>query len=504
MMVDRFKVRTSLLESSCSLNRMRGFLAAVLLAVVACATPASTPEPRARPPWLEPCELNGVAGGALCGGFEVFEDRDARQGRRIRLRVAVLPATERAEPDPIVFFAGGPGDSAVGNASYISGTLAGPRRSRDIVLIDQRGTGASHQLTCDLYSGSGPKRFTGAFMPLAAVEACRERLSEKANLSLYTTTSAVDDFAEVLSELGYDRVNLVGGSYGTRVAQVFLRRHARRVRSVVLNGVSPVADRITRTFPRDAQAALDGLLAECEKSSECRSVFPNARAEASAVFDRARRAPIDVAVHDPESGTAVNVSLPGEMVGEVVRWLLYSPVTARRIPDLFHRAASGDWAPLAEAAIARRRQTMTPGSIGLYLSVTCAEDLPGIDPEEASRGAHGTFLGDYRYREQRAACGRWVAAAVPDGYHEPVASDAPVLLLSGALDPVTPPDAAAQVAARLKNSLHVVVPAGAHGFGGLRGEDCLRRLQADFIERGAVAGLDTSCVADVRPPPFAQ
>jgi len=479
---------------------MRTCLAGLLLAVVACATPASTPQ--ARPPWLEPCDLNGVTGGALCGGFEVFEDRDARQGRRIRLRVAVLPATGRAEPDPIVFFAGGPGDSAVGNASFISGAFAGPRRSRDIVLIDQRGTGGSHQLTCGLYSGSGAMRFTRAFMPLEAVEACRAQLSGEANLGLYTTTIAVDDAAEVLSAIAYDRVNLAGASYGTRVAQVFLRRHPRRVRTVILNGVSPLADRIPLTFPRDAQAALDGLLNECEETAECRGAFPKARTEASAVFDRARRGPIDVAVQDPESGTTVNVSLPGEMVGEVVRWLLYSAVTARRIPDLFHRAASGDWAPLAEAAIARRRQTMTPGSIGLYLSVTCAEDLPGIDPEQASRGAHGTFLGDYRYREQHAACGRWVAGAVPDGFHEPVASDAPVLLLSGALDPVTPPDAAAQVAARLKNSLHVVVPAGAHGFGGLRGEDCLRRLQADFIERGAVAGLDTSCVAAVRPPAF--
>lgn len=480
---------------------MRGILVGLLLVASADCTRAV---PSARPQWLEPCELDDVAGGALCGSFEVFEDRDARQGRRIRLRVAVLPATERAEPDPMIFFAGGPGDSAVGNAGYVAATLGGLRRSRDLVLIDQRGTGGSHQLTCDLYPGSGAARFTGAFMPLDAVETCRDRLSGEANLGLYTTTHAVDDFVEVLTALGYDRVNLVGASYGTRVAQVFLRRHPRRVRSVILHGVSPVADRITRTFPRDAQAALDGLLTECERTAECRSAFPEARAEAAAVFERARRGPIDVAVQDRESGAIVNVSLPGDMVGEVVRWLLYSPLAARRIPDLFHRAASGDWRPLAEAAIDRRRQTMSPGSIGLYLSVTCAEDLPGIDPGEAARVAAGTFLGDYRYREQRAACGRWVAGAVPDGFHEPVVSDAPVLLLSGVLDPVTPPSTGAEVAARFKNSLNVVVPFGAHGFGGLQGEDCLRRVQSEFVERGTVAGLDTSCVAGVRPPRFAR
>jgi pimeloyl-ACP methyl ester carboxylesterase len=314
----------------------------------------------------------------------------------------------------------------------------------------------------------------------------------------------VDDAAEVLTSLGYERVNLVGGSYGTRMAQVFLRRHPRRVRTVILNGVTPLADRIPFTFARDAQAALDGLLAECERTADCRTAFPNARAEAAAVFARAKRGPIDVEVHDRESGATVKVSLPGDMVGEVTRWLLYSPVAARRIPSLFHRAASGDWTPLAEAAIARRRDTMAPGSIGLYLSVTCAEDLPGIDPVAASRDAAGTFLGDYRYREQRAACGRWVSGAVPEGFHEPVASDAPVLLLSGALDPVTPPSAGADVAARLKNSLHIVVPSGAHGSGGLRGEACLSRLQAAFIDRGGIAGLDTSCVADVHPPEFVR
>jgi pimeloyl-ACP methyl ester carboxylesterase len=418
--------------------------------------------------------------------------------------VVVLPATARPAPDPIVFFAGGPGDSAVGNAGYVAATLAPVRTSRDIILIDQRGTGGSHQLTCNLYGGSGVGRFTGAFMPVEAVEACRARLSGDANLGLYTTTIAVDDVVEVLDALGYERVNLVGASYGTRMAQVFLRRHPRRVRTVILQGVSPLADRIPMTFPRDAQAALDGLLGECERTPECHDAFPKARAEATAVFARVARGPIDVAVRDRESGETVNVALPRDMVGEIVRWLLYSPVMARRIPYLFHRAAVGDWTPLAEAAISRRRETMTPGSIGLYLSVTCAEDLPELDPAEASRRAAGTFLGDYRFREQRAACDRWVTGAVPKDFHEPVVSDAPVLLLSGSLDPVTPPGAGADVAARLKNSLHIVVPSGAHGLGGMRGEDCLRRVQADFIERASAAALDTSCVANVRPPPFVR
>lgn len=471
----------------------------IALFVAFTASCAQT-ESSTRATWLQPCELNGI--DARCGTFEVFEDREARKGRRIQLRVAVLPALDRAQPDPVVYFAGGPGQSAVGVAAYVARSLGGLRSARDIVLIDQRGTGGSHGLTCELYRGTGVKRFTGAFMPPEAVAACREELSRNANLALYTTTHAVDDAAEVLTALGYDHINLAGGSYGTRMVQVFLRRHPRRVRTAMLLGVSPLGDRIPVAFPRDAQAALDRLLAECEGSEECRRAFPAARADAAAVFARARQGPIDVAVQDRESGEMVTVRLPGEMAGEAVRWLLYEPIGARRIPDLLHQAASGDWRPLAEAAIERRRQTMTPGSMGLYLSVTCAEDLQNSDPVEALRQAQGTFLGDYRYREQRAACEGWAAGTLPSAFHAPVVSDVPALLLSGALDPVTPPRSGAAVAAHLPNSLHVVVPFGAHGFGGLEGEGCLMRLQTEFVERGAVKGLEASCVAGVKPPPF--
>jgi pimeloyl-ACP methyl ester carboxylesterase len=476
---------------------MRRALLIVFL-TAACARPETA---ASRPDWLRDCELEGVHRTARCGRFDVYEDRGARSGRRIGLNVAVIPAAGRAEPDPIVFFAGGPGDDAVDSGSFVIGMLGDPR-SRDVVLIDQRGTGGSGALSCPLYRGTGVARLTGAFMPLDAVRQCRDRLARTADLRQYTSSIAADDVAEVLTALGYDRVNLFGGSYGTRMAQAFLRRHPKRVRSVILLGVTSMRERIPVGFARSAQRAFDRLLAECEATPDCRARFPRLRSDAATVFDRARRGPIDVVVTDPSTNADATVAMHADMVGEVVRWMMYSPRGARRVPAPLSRAAAGDWRPLAEEAIRRRRSMMTPGSIGLYLSVTCAEDLPGSDAEAAKRLADGTYLGDYRYREQRSACDQWIAGAVPEDFHTDVVSDVPALLVSGALDPVTPPESAEVVAARLKNSLHVVVPFGAHGTDGLQDNGCLARMLREFLERGTVAGLDTTCVARIRPPAF--
>lgn len=479
------------------------FLAATL---AACARSRSGPPA----PWLSTCDIDGVRATAYCGTYEVWEDREGqpRQGstadRKIGLRVVVLPASDtRRHDDPLFFLAGGPGDSVVNAAPFLARAFADLRRTRDVVLVDQRGTGGSHPLRCELYPGSGVRRFTGSFMPPDAIAACRDRLSAVANLALYTTSMAVDDFAEVLDALGYAQANLFGASYGTRAAQELLRRHPRLVRTLILQGVSPTDHHIPVTFARDADAALDGVLRECESDDACRAAFPAARLEAAAAVDRLKRGPVNVAVRD-DDGRNVTVAFSRDLLGELLRWLMYTPIGARRIPALIHDAAAGDFSQLAALAIRRRREIMAPTGIGLYLSVTCAEDLPGIDEAEAARLAEGTVLGDYRYRAQRAACDRWVSGSVPPDFHRPVVSETPALILSGALDPVTPAASGARVAAHLKNSVHVVVPFGAHAFEGLEGQDCLQRLRREFVERGTGAGLDTSCVSSIRPPPFAQ
>jgi pimeloyl-ACP methyl ester carboxylesterase len=140
----------------------------------------------------------------------------------------------------------------------------------------------------------------------------------------------------------------------------------------------------------------------------------------------------------------------------------------------------------------------------MYLSVTCAEDLPWIKPGEGERIAENTFLGDYRLRQQREACALWPRATTESDYSQPVRSDVPVLILTGQWDPVTAPSNGDAAARTLKNSMHIVVPHGAHGLGGLEGLDCIDRISTEFVERGTTKGIDTSCVQNIRRKGFAM
>jgi pimeloyl-ACP methyl ester carboxylesterase len=198
----------------------------------------------------------------------------------------------------------------------------------------------------------------------------------------------------------------------------------------------------------------------------------------------------------------VKVKLSRDLAVEAVRYMLYNPGAASRVPLVLHQAAENNFVPLAEAALDYRRNLVASGSNGLYLSITCAEDLPWIKAGEGERLAANTFLGDYRLRQQREACALWPRATIPGDYSEPVHSSAPVLILTGEWDPVTPPSNGDATARNLPNSLHVIVPHGAHGLGGLEGIDCIEWLNTEFVEKGTVKGLDTSCVKNIRRKGF--
>lgn len=453
---------------------------------------------------LAPCQVPGVTGEARCGTHEVFENRTTNRGRKINLKVVVLPATgQNRAPDPYFYLAGGPGSAATEEAGGLAREFALIRERRDIVLVDQRGTGSSNPLNCKFFDPSDMQSHFGYFFPLEDVRKCRAQLEPKADLSLYTTPIAADDLDDVRAALGYEQINVIGGSYGTRAAMVYMKRHPHRVRTVTLHGVAPTNQFMPRDFPQDTERALNGILGECETDAACRSTFPNLRAEARAVLARLVRAPVEVEVLHPKTGERTIVKLPRELAAEAVRYMLYHPGAAKQIPLFLHLAAQGDYTPLAESALFYRREIVASDSNGMYLSVTCAEDLPSIKPGEGERNAADTLLGDYRLRQQREACALWPRSPLPADYAEPVRSDTPVLILSGEWDPVTPPSNGDAVAKHFPNSLHVVVPHGGHGFGGLEGVSCIQRLSAEFVERGAAKGLDAaSCVSAIRRKGF--
>lgn len=459
----------------------------------------------AKPLVLKDCEIQGVPGKARCGTLEVYEDRATKKGRKISLNILIFPATsDKREPDPLFYFAGGPGASATEDAPGIAPAFAKIREHRDLVFVDQRGTGGSNPLKCDFYNPADLQTYLGYFFPLEDTRRCRTLLESKADLKLYTTTIAMDDIDEARAALGYERVNLFGGSYGTRAALTYLKRYPQHVRTATLQGISPTNHFMPSDFPAQTERALQGVISECVADQQCNTAFPNLKAEAQAVLAQLIKGPIEVEVQKPRSTERVKVKLSRDLAAEAIRYMLYSPVPASRIPLIIHTAAQGNFVPLTYAALEYRMNLVGTGSNGMYLSVTCAEDLPWIKPGEGERLAENTFLGDYRLRQQREACALWPRATIEPDYSQPVRSDVPVLILTGEWDPVTPPSNGETAAKTLTNSMHIIVPHGGHGLGGLEGLDCIERISTEFVDRGTTKGIDTSCVKDIRRKGFAM
>jgi pimeloyl-ACP methyl ester carboxylesterase len=452
---------------------------------------------------LSPCNLKGLPADAQCGTYEVFENRAARAGRKIPLRVALIPANvPHKEPDAIVHFAGGPGESAVGDGSWIAEIIRGQGpQTRDLLLVDLRGTGQSAPLACPGLTGfRALQGFLDDFMPAAAVRSCRERLSRTADLAQYTSEIAVDDVDEVRAALGYEKVNIVGVSYGTRTAQIYMRRHPSRVRTATLLVSLPNDARTPLQFARSAQNALDGLIAECAGDAACRAAFPRLREEIDEVLRRVEKEPVRVELIDPDTGETFALRFNRNGVAQTLRYLLYSSGKAMRLPLYVHLAARGDFQPLAGSA---RIMSSFGWADGYFLAVTCAEDVPFIREEEIPAAVAGTFLGDFRIRRQQAACREWSAAKLGPEFLAPTVSDAPTLLVSGERDPVTPPSYAEQIVRHLRHGIHVVIPHAAHDHFGMKGLDCEDRMMVRLIETGTTEGFDSSCVARMARPAFA-
>jgi pimeloyl-ACP methyl ester carboxylesterase len=441
---------------------------------------------------LAPCQVAGLA--ARCGSHEVFEDRRAHAGRRIALRVVVLPArAANPKPDAIVDLAGGPGAAATGEAPLFAESLAPLRAERDVVLVDLRGTGGSHPLDCDLGLGLLAR-------PLSqpALAACRRKLEAGADLRLYTTAIAMDDLDEVRAALGYPAVDLLAHSYGTLAAQVYLRRHGERVRAAVLEGVVPPEADAFLSYAEDAERALAALLAACAAQPACRAAFPRPREELAEVLRRLAERPVEVPVRTGEGERTAAVALTRDLFAATLRVRLYSPRAAARIPRAIHRAYQGDYADMAHAAWAIDRAGRAGLSEGLMLSVDCAEGLRAITPAAVERRSRDTFLGPEPLLRRLAACASWPRGEPPNDLARPAASPAPTLLISGEIDPVTPPAGAERVRRGLPGSVHLVARGQSHSLE----HPCIARTVAAFLAAGSSRGLDSSCLAELPPIPF--
>ncbi|MFL6194274.1 MAG: alpha/beta hydrolase [Thermoanaerobaculia bacterium] len=441
-----------------------------------------------------PCRVPNYEKEVLCATYAVWENRETRQGRKIGLNIVILPALgPDKQPDPIFELGGGPGDAITEAAGWYAQSPL--RQKRDIVLIDQRGTGRSNPLQCPFYGEPVDfRRAAGELFPIPMVEACREKLAKVADLSQYTTDASADDLNEVRQWLGYGKINLEGGSYGTRMAQTYWRKYPETVRTVVLSGILPQSSHIPIGHAYAGQRALGLLVAECASQPDCRAAFPDTQADLKAVRERIDKG-VTVTVTNRRTGEKQEVRPTWGLVAEGIRFLMYGQ-TAGSLPLQIRKAAQGDFAPLVQMSIERRLGITEGLEWGLTFSVTCAEDLPFIAEKMIPGKTVGTYLGDYRIRQQQAACGVWPRGKVAADFHEPVRSNLPVLLISGERDPVTPPELAEQAARFMTNHLHVVVKRGSHGAAG----ECTDTLIRHFIDRASVQGLDPSCAAAVYGP----
>lgn len=460
---------------------------------------------------LTPCRLHGVAHEARCGSITRALDPSREHGPTVELHFAVLPALARQPaPDPVVFIAGGPGQSAIELAGPISHRLGRLGRQRDIVLVDQRGTGRSAPLRCDddAAAGTSLREQLEAPLQLQRMRQCLARLQALpwGDLRHYGTSVAMADLDAVRQALGAERINLVAASYGTRAALEYLRLYPRQVRRMVLDGVVPADMALPEAAAVDAQAAFDALLQHCANDEACRRRHPQLPQRWQAVL---ATLPRELRIAHPLTGQSESVWLSADALAQLLRAALYAPATAAALPAAIDAAARSHFEPLVALASALSPAS-SRGTIaqGMHFAVVCSEDLPRQGgrggARSAARAAPPQGPGGGLAAMYHEVCAFWPRGELPAGFTDIVATGAPVLLLSGGIDPATPPRHGERVARALgERARHVVVPQAGHGVLAL---PCIGDAVEHFIEASDDAQalrVDTGCARDMpRATPF--
>lgn len=433
-----------------------------------------------------------------CATLEVPVDYSDPDGPGIGLFLARVPALT-AEPaaDPLVIINGGPGGSAVDLYLQMRAAFEPVRRQRDILLLDQRGTGRSLSgLDCDidddfdLVTASEEEVRT-------EVETCIGEFDHDPRQ--FTTSVAVRDLETLRVALGINSWNIYGVSYGTRVAQHYLRRYEDRVRSVILDGVVPAELTLGPAIAGDAQVALDAIFARCLDDESCADRFTNLPVQFAELQERFVDDSIEVQINDPDSGAPESIELESSHLQGVVRLMSYSDATVSLLPLVIDQAWMGNYGPLAAQAKLQIDSVTESLGFAMHNSVICTEDAPWF-PDAAVAAASSPYLGNSVIDGLRTICEIWPAGIIDDDFKQAVVSDQPVLVLSGEHDPVTPPIYGEQIIdAGLSNARHVIGASKGHG---LIGVGCMPRLIEQFIEAADPEAIDTACLDREPPMPF--
>jgi pimeloyl-ACP methyl ester carboxylesterase len=451
---------------------------------------------------LEPCNIGKHAAGvpslrAYCTPFAVPEDWDAPGGRQIRLKVAIVRASAASpDPDPVVFLDGGPGGAASDDFPGIAGAFDALRRRHMVLLIDQRGTGGSNALACDSDDGTRPDQAAPRERSLAGLRDCLARLAPRAAPQFYTTSAAVRDLEAVRQALGAPQLNLLGISYGTRVAQQYARRYPHNVRSVVLDSPVPNDLALGSEHARNLDAVLRGLALRCRTEQRCLRQFGDPYALLQQVQQRLSAHPVTLELRDPYTFEARQRQIDADGLAQLMRFYAYSPLTAALIPYVLKEADAGRYAALLGQTQLVVGEISDSMESGMALSVICSEDadLLRVRPEDA-----GTVLGNALTESLLAACQVWPHAARPVGFREPLRGAVPVLILAGSHDPVTPRRYADAIAQHLSRVKLLVLAGQGHG---LVGVGCVPRLLEQFVQAADPQAVDAHCLQALGETPL--
>jgi pimeloyl-ACP methyl ester carboxylesterase len=447
------------------------------------------------------CELpqkrSGATTSAFCAPFQVAENRAAPAGRKIDLRLALIKSdAAAADRDLVVFLAGGPGQAAIDTWPQIAGALAPLRKHHHILLLDQRGTGGSNGLLCKPEKEDETAPETLDLESIARnTRDCLAAVSHKADVHYYTTTDAVEDLETLRHALGDPTFDLIGVSYGTRVAQQYAMRHAQGVRSIVLDSVAPNELVLGEDFARNLDDALKAQFARCSQNASCAKAFGDAYASLTKLRDALRAKPETYAFRDPVTFAPLQRRINEYSLAGLVRLFAYTPETAALLPLSIAQALQGNYTPLAGQSQLLTGDLADLSESGMQMSVICSEDADLLTPRPQDAD---TLLGSALIDVIRAQCAIWPHGTRPADFHAPLHTDKPVLVLEGELDPVTPPRYGEQVMRGFTNAKLVVAKGQGHN---VIGRGCMPKVVGDFVDKLDAKQLDVKCVDALGPTP---
>jgi pimeloyl-ACP methyl ester carboxylesterase len=435
---------------------------------------------------------------ARCGTLRVPLDREHPKEGSVDLKVAVVPAlNRRSTAAPLFLLAGGPGQSAMQVYVSLNAAFSRINRNHAIVLLDQRGTGHSSLQSCPY-----PEDWQEPADPIPALRKatvdCLAKLGP--HVRFYTTSIAVHDLDDMRIALGYDQIDLYGGSYGTRVAELYMRRYPAHLQAAILDGVTYPQQAIGAETPQDAERSLNLIVARCLQTPDCAATYPQLQDDLTSLLREYGPKKTPVTIDDPNSGLPLDIEFNRRILDAALRLLSYSSMQASLLPTLIHGAAHGKLRPLAAQSVMNMRQISDQLANGMQYSVICSEDEPFFASANIDRAAMAkTYQGTDMMDALHEICRLWPRGPVDADLHAPLRSEVPTLLLSGEADPVTPPVDAERAAVGLTRHRHLILKGEGHG---QLATGCMPTLTADFLDNLAPDKLDATCLDRHTPEPF--